>query len=46
MTESELPNLWKPARDCYVAVEALPVLGTGKRDLRGVRDAALATVGG
>lgn len=46
MTESELPNLWKPARDCYVAVEALPVLGTGKLDLRGVRDAALAAVGG
>lgn len=46
MTESELPNLWKPARDCYVAVEALPVLGTGKLDLRGVRAVALAAVGG
>ena len=42
MTETDLPNLWKPGRDSYVAVEALPILGTGKLDLRGVKDAALA----
>jgi acyl-[acyl-carrier-protein]-phospholipid O-acyltransferase/long-chain-fatty-acid--[acyl-carrier-protein] ligase len=41
MTESDLPNLWKPGRDCYVAVDALPLLGTGKLDLRGVKEAAL-----
>jgi acyl-[acyl-carrier-protein]-phospholipid O-acyltransferase/long-chain-fatty-acid--[acyl-carrier-protein] ligase len=41
MTEAELPNLWKPGRDCYVAVDALPLLGTGKLDLRGVKEAAL-----
>ncbi len=42
MSEADLPNLWKPGRDCYVAVDALPILGTGKLDLRGVKEAALA----
>jgi len=42
MGETDLPNLWKPGRDCYVAVETLPILGTGKLDLRGVKEAALA----
>jgi len=46
MSESALPNLWKPGRDCYVEVEALPVLGTGKLDLKGLKDIALAAVGG
>jgi acyl-[acyl-carrier-protein]-phospholipid O-acyltransferase/long-chain-fatty-acid--[acyl-carrier-protein] ligase len=41
MGETDLPNLWKPGRDCYVAVDALPILGTGKLDLRGVKEAAL-----
>ncbi|RNC67987.1 MAG: MFS transporter [Desulfuromonadales bacterium] len=43
MAESDLPNLWKPGRDCYVAVDALPLLGTGKLDLRGVKEAALGS---
>jgi acyl-[acyl-carrier-protein]-phospholipid O-acyltransferase/long-chain-fatty-acid--[acyl-carrier-protein] ligase len=42
MTEADLPNLWKPGRDCYVAVDTLPILGTGKLDLKGVKEAALA----
>ncbi len=46
MTESSLPNLWKPGRDCYVEVEALPILGTGKLDLKGIKEIALAAVGG
>ncbi len=45
LAESDLPNLWKPGRECYVAVDALPVLGTGKLDLRGVKEIALAAVG-
>jgi len=44
MAESDLPNLWKPGRECYVAVDALPLLGTGKLDLRGVKEAALAAM--
>lgn len=44
MSESSLPNLWKPGRDCYIAVDALPVLGTGKLDLKGLKDIAMAAV--
>jgi len=46
MAESPLPNLWKPGRDCYVPVESLPILGTGKLDLKGIKEIALAAVGG
>jgi acyl-[acyl-carrier-protein]-phospholipid O-acyltransferase / long-chain-fatty-acid--[acyl-carrier-protein] ligase len=44
MAESSLPNLWKPGRDCYVEVENLPILGTGKLDLKGIKEIALAAV--
>ena len=44
MSESALPNLWKPGRDCYIAVDALPILGTGKLDLKGLKDIAMAAV--
>jgi len=46
MAESNLPNLWKPGRDCYVEVDTLPILGTGKLDLKGIKEIALATMGG
>jgi acyl-[acyl-carrier-protein]-phospholipid O-acyltransferase/long-chain-fatty-acid--[acyl-carrier-protein] ligase len=46
MAESPLPNLWKPGRECYVEVAALPILGTGKLDLKGLKEIALAAVGG
>lgn len=46
MAESSLPNLWKPGRDCYVEVESLPILGTGKLDLKGIKEIALAALGG
>jgi acyl-[acyl-carrier-protein]-phospholipid O-acyltransferase/long-chain-fatty-acid--[acyl-carrier-protein] ligase len=46
MGDSPLPNLWKPGRDSYVAVEKLPILGSGKLDLKGIREIALAAVGG
>jgi acyl-[acyl-carrier-protein]-phospholipid O-acyltransferase/long-chain-fatty-acid--[acyl-carrier-protein] ligase len=46
MAESPLPNLWKPGRDCYVQVESLPILGTGKLDLKGIKEIALASVAG
>jgi len=44
MAESSLPNLWKPGRDCYVEVKNLPILGTGKLDLKGIKEIALAAV--
>jgi acyl-[acyl-carrier-protein]-phospholipid O-acyltransferase/long-chain-fatty-acid--[acyl-carrier-protein] ligase len=37
---AEIPNLWKPARDACFRIEALPVLGTGKLDLRTIKDLA------
>ncbi|MBJ6723332.1 acyl-[ACP]--phospholipid O-acyltransferase [Geomesophilobacter sediminis] len=45
LTESTLPNLWKPGRDCYIEVEGLPILGAGKLDLKGLKEIALAAVG-
>jgi len=42
LAESTLPNLWKPGPDAYLAVDALPVLGTGKLDLKGLKELALA----
>jgi acyl-[acyl-carrier-protein]-phospholipid O-acyltransferase / long-chain-fatty-acid--[acyl-carrier-protein] ligase len=40
-----LPNLWIPSPDSFVEVKQIPVLGTGKLDLKGVKDAALARFG-
>jgi acyl-[acyl-carrier-protein]-phospholipid O-acyltransferase/long-chain-fatty-acid--[acyl-carrier-protein] ligase len=42
LEESPLPNLWKPGRDAYVLIEAMPLLGTGKLDLKGLKELALA----
>jgi acyl-[acyl-carrier-protein]-phospholipid O-acyltransferase / long-chain-fatty-acid--[acyl-carrier-protein] ligase len=45
LSERGLPNLWIPGeRDCYVVPE-MPVLGTGKLDLRGVKELALELAG-
>ena len=40
--KSELPALWKPKADQFVYVEQLPYLGTGKLDLRRLRELAQA----
>jgi len=37
---SELPKLWIPKRSDIHVIEAIPVLGTGKTDLRQVRELA------
>ena len=37
----DLPNLWKPRADQFYHVEALPMLGTGKLDLRKIRELAV-----
>jgi acyl-[acyl-carrier-protein]-phospholipid O-acyltransferase/long-chain-fatty-acid--[acyl-carrier-protein] ligase len=42
---SGLPNLFIPRLDHFVKVEALPVLGTGKLDLREMRRIAIAALG-
>jgi acyl-[acyl-carrier-protein]-phospholipid O-acyltransferase/long-chain-fatty-acid--[acyl-carrier-protein] ligase len=38
--QSDLPNLWKPRDDCFMRIDALPLLGSGKLDLRAIRDLA------
>ena len=40
-----LPNLFLPRRDHFVKVEKLPMLGTGKLDLREVRRTAVEALG-
>lgn len=41
LSASGLPNLFIPSRNQFVKVDALPVLGTGKLDLRGVKRIAM-----
>ncbi|MGA2354216.1 MAG: acyl-[ACP]--phospholipid O-acyltransferase [Terriglobales bacterium] len=39
--KSELPALWKPRADQFVHVDSLPYLGTGKIDLRRLKEIAV-----
>jgi acyl-[acyl-carrier-protein]-phospholipid O-acyltransferase/long-chain-fatty-acid--[acyl-carrier-protein] ligase len=41
---TELPKLWLPRRECLIAIEAIPTLGTGKIDLRTLKQLALERV--
>jgi acyl-[acyl-carrier-protein]-phospholipid O-acyltransferase/long-chain-fatty-acid--[acyl-carrier-protein] ligase len=41
LAKSDLPNLWKPRPDQFFHVDAFPYLGTGKLDLRRVREIAV-----
>ncbi len=43
LKRSGLPNLWIPSRASFIPIAHIPILGTGKTDLRAVRDAALQT---
>lgn len=40
LTELGLPNLWIPSEDCFLQVDEIPVLGTGKLDLKGLAEHA------
>ena len=42
LPQCDLPALWKPKASAFFHVDALPVLGTGKTDLRGVKALAAA----
>ncbi len=46
LNASGLPKLWIPSADDFVAVEAIPILGTGKVDLRALRQVARERRGG
>ena len=41
LCQSSLPRLWLPKRDSLYVIEAIPTLGTGKTDLRRLRELAL-----
>jgi acyl-[acyl-carrier-protein]-phospholipid O-acyltransferase/long-chain-fatty-acid--[acyl-carrier-protein] ligase len=41
LTSTELPKLWIPKREDLIPVGEIPTLGTGKVDLRGLRQLAL-----
>jgi acyl-[acyl-carrier-protein]-phospholipid O-acyltransferase/long-chain-fatty-acid--[acyl-carrier-protein] ligase len=45
MRKLGLPNLYLPRRDSFVKVDALPLLGTGKLDLRGLKRIASEALG-
>jgi acyl-[acyl-carrier-protein]-phospholipid O-acyltransferase/long-chain-fatty-acid--[acyl-carrier-protein] ligase len=45
LARAELPNLWKPRPDQFFHVGAFPCLGTGKLDLRHVRETAIQLAG-
>ena len=40
LTRSDLPALWKPKPNHFFRIDALPMLGTGKMDLRGIKTLA------
>jgi acyl-[acyl-carrier-protein]-phospholipid O-acyltransferase/long-chain-fatty-acid--[acyl-carrier-protein] ligase len=37
LAEAGLPNIWLPSADSFVEVEEIPLLGTGKLDLQGIK---------
>ena len=45
LQQAGVPNLWIPGVDGFVQVEQIPVLGTGKLDLRGLKQMALERFG-
>ena len=40
LQEAGLPNLWIPSADSFLEVDVIPLLGTGKLDLRAVKQVA------
>jgi acyl-[acyl-carrier-protein]-phospholipid O-acyltransferase/long-chain-fatty-acid--[acyl-carrier-protein] ligase len=41
LADAGLPNIWIPSPDSFSQVAEIPVLGTGKLDLKGLKDLAL-----
>jgi acyl-[acyl-carrier-protein]-phospholipid O-acyltransferase/long-chain-fatty-acid--[acyl-carrier-protein] ligase len=46
LTANGLPNLYVPSRANFIKVDALPILGTGKMDLRSLKRIAMERLGG
>jgi acyl-[acyl-carrier-protein]-phospholipid O-acyltransferase/long-chain-fatty-acid--[acyl-carrier-protein] ligase len=45
LAQCDLPNLWKPRAEAFIRVENFPLLGTGKLDLRKVKELAVQAAG-
>lgn len=47
LSDAGLPNLFIPAQDSFIEIEEIPMLGTGKLDLKGAKQMAadLVTAG-
>jgi acyl-[acyl-carrier-protein]-phospholipid O-acyltransferase/long-chain-fatty-acid--[acyl-carrier-protein] ligase len=45
LAQHGLPKLWIPSLDSFIEVDAIPVLGTGKLDLKELKDVALERFG-
>ena len=41
LASTGLPNLWLPTADSFLEVDQVPILGTGKLDLKGVKELAI-----
>jgi acyl-[acyl-carrier-protein]-phospholipid O-acyltransferase/long-chain-fatty-acid--[acyl-carrier-protein] ligase len=41
LIEAGLPSIYVPGIDSFIQVDAIPILGTGKLDLRGLQKLAL-----
>jgi acyl-[acyl-carrier-protein]-phospholipid O-acyltransferase/long-chain-fatty-acid--[acyl-carrier-protein] ligase len=46
LSKADIPNLWLPSADSFIEVPEIPVLGTGKLDLRAVKQLALDKTAG
>jgi acyl-[acyl-carrier-protein]-phospholipid O-acyltransferase/long-chain-fatty-acid--[acyl-carrier-protein] ligase len=46
LDQAGLPNLWTPRPQAFFKVEAIPYLGTGKMDLKRIRELALELAAG
>ena len=45
LQEAGLPNLFIPSHDSFIEVAEIPLLGTGKYDLKGAKQVALDQFG-
>ena len=43
LSAADMPRLWLPKREDIFQVDSIPVLGTGKIDLRGVEEPGAGT---
>ncbi len=46
LNDSEFPNLWRPRPNAYYRIDEIPLLGTGKMDIKKAKQLALELSGG